>query len=263
MGRIKAFLQGFTTPMLRQGAMRDNFTDDAKQALTMARSEAERLNHNFIETEHLLLGIVRSGKGTAVAVLAKIGIEFDRVRAEVEKFVGVGPDQKVVGDIPYTPRLKHLFGLAAKESKALGHKYIGTEHFLLAMFREGDGVAAQVLRRLNLDLKVIKECVLKEIDPNYPSTAMEDEAAKRQRVKVDVSKQYDVYCRDVDGEVVYRKAFFKGVKSLFGECDFRFSEFVEIEQVDGTVIFIDRHSIKRFCEHGVAPNVELIPRKKE
>jgi ATP-dependent Clp protease ATP-binding subunit ClpA len=239
-------------------------TDDAKQALAMARLEAERLNHNFVGTEHLLLGLIGSGKGTAVAVLAKIGVDLDAARVEVEKYVGVGPDQKVAGNIPYTPRLKKLLELAAMESKVLDHDHIGTEHFLLAMLRERNGVGAGVLKTLDLNFDVIKECVLKEIDPNYPSTAMEDESAKRRRVMIDLGKRYDVYCRDVEGEAVYRNVLFKGVRNLFKEQQFdAFAEFMEIEQADGTVIFIGRHSITRFCEHGVTPNVESIPGEKD
>jgi hypothetical protein len=267
MGLFKAFLQGFTTPMSRESASSlagsDNFTDDAKQALTMSRLEAERLNHNFIGTEHLLLGIIRLGKGTAVAVMAKIGIDLDRMRAEVENFVGAGPEQKISGDIPSTPRTKKVLALARKEARELNHNSIGTEHFLLAILREGDNVAARVLQKFDLDLKVIKECVLKEIDPSYPSTAMEDEVAKRKRVMVDINKRYDLYCRDVDGDSIYRNVRFKGVKNLFTEPQFTYADFVEIEQADGTAVFIGRHSIARFCEHGVTPDVELIPRKKE
>ena len=125
-----------------------NFTPRAQQVLALARKEADRFNHSFIGTEHLLLGLIRLGQGVAVNVLQKMGIELETVRMEVEKQVGTGPDQKMMGNIPYTPRVKKVLALAAKEAKALNHTYVGTEHILLGLLREGDGVAARVLKNL-------------------------------------------------------------------------------------------------------------------
>jgi ATP-dependent Clp protease ATP-binding subunit ClpC len=121
-----------------------NFTPRAQQVLALARKEADRFNHNFIGTEHLLLGLIKLGQGVAVNVLQKMGVDLENVRLEVEKHVGAGPDQKVMGSIPYTPRVKKVLSLAAKEAKALNHTYVGTEHILLGLLKEGDGVAAKV-----------------------------------------------------------------------------------------------------------------------
>jgi ATP-dependent Clp protease ATP-binding subunit ClpC len=114
-----------------------NFTPRAQQALVLGRREADRLNHNFVGTEHLLLGMIKLGQGCAVTVLQKLGLNLDGVRAEVEKLVGHGPDQKMVGNFPYTPRVKKVLALAAKEAKALNHTYVGTEHILLGLLQEG------------------------------------------------------------------------------------------------------------------------------
>jgi len=253
--------------MSREGANSvegsNSFTEHATQILAMALLEAARFNHNFVGTEHLLLGLVRLGKGTAVAVLAKMGLDLEALKREVERQLGVAPREKVTGNIHITPRVKKVMALAAKEASDMNHSSIGSEHILLGLMREGDGVAARVLKDFDLEIGVVRECILKELDPNYPSTAMKDDFEKRRRVMLDVSTRYDVYCRDLDGEAVYRNVLFKGVKNLFKEGDFGLAEFMEIEQVDGAVIFIGRHSIVRFCEHGVTPNVESIPRKKE
>lgn len=122
------------------------FSPHAQQVLALARNEADRFHHHFVGTEHLLLGIVALGAGTAVSVLTKMGLKLEAVRAEVEKQVGSGPDERVKGNIPYTPRVKKVLHLAAAEAKYLKHTYVGTEHILLGLLREGDGVAARVLR---------------------------------------------------------------------------------------------------------------------
>src|ERR1041384_7892882 len=131
----------------------NNFTPRAQQVLALARKEADRFNHNFVGTEHLLLGLIKLGQGVAVNVLQKIGLDLETVRMEVEKLVGTGPDQKMIGNIPYTPRVKKVLALAAKEAKALNHTYVGTEHILLGLLREGHGVAARVLKNLDVDIE--------------------------------------------------------------------------------------------------------------
>jgi ATP-dependent Clp protease ATP-binding subunit ClpC len=144
-----------------------NFTPRAQQVLALARKEADRFNHNFVGTEHLLLGMIKLGQGVAVNVLQKMGMELETVRMEVEKQVGTGPDQKVIGNIPYTPRVKKVLALAAREAKALNHTYVGTEHILLGLLREGDGVAARVLKNLDVDIEQTRQEILKELDPNF------------------------------------------------------------------------------------------------
>src|SRR5882762_1683467 len=147
----------------------NNFTPRAQQVLALARKEADRFNHNFVGTEHLLLGLIKLGQGVAVNVLQKLGLDLDTVRMEVEKQVGTGPDQKMIGNIPYTPRVKKVLALAAKEAKALNHTYVGTEHILLGLLREGDGVAARVLKNLDVDIEQTRQEILKELDPNFAS----------------------------------------------------------------------------------------------
>ena len=155
-----------------------NFTPRAQQVLALARKEADRLNHNFLGTEHLLLGLIKLGQGVAVNVLQSMGIDLDSVRIEVEKQVGAGPDQKMVGNIPYTPRVKKVIALAQKEAKNLNHTYVGTEHLLLGLLREGDGVAAKVLRALDVDIEEARQRVLKELDPNFAAQQGGEEEAQ-------------------------------------------------------------------------------------
>ena len=143
-----------------------NFTPRAQQALALARKEADRFNHNFVGTEHLLLGLIKLGQGVAVNVLEKIGLDLEIVRTEVEKLVGTGPDQKMGGNIPYTPRVKKVLALAAQEAKSLNHTYVGTEHLLLGLLQEGDGVAARVLKNLGVEPERARQEILKELDPN-------------------------------------------------------------------------------------------------
>jgi ATP-dependent Clp protease ATP-binding subunit ClpC len=153
----------------------NNFTPRAQQVLALARKEADRFNHNFVGTEHLLLGLIKLGQGVAVNVLQKMGLDLETVRMQVEKEVGTGPDQKLIGNIPYTPRVKKVLALAAKEARALNHTYVGTEHILLGLLREGDGVAARVLKSLDCDIELTRQEILKELDPNF--AAQEEQAA--------------------------------------------------------------------------------------
>ena len=160
----------------------NNFTPRAQQVLALARKEADRFNHNYVGTEHILLGLIKLGQGVAVNVLQKMGLDLETVRMEVEKQVGTGPDTKVTGNIPYTPRVKKVLALASKEAKALHHSYVGTEHILLGLLREGDGVAARVLKSLEVDIERARQEVLKELDPNFeeggePAGGMEESPA--------------------------------------------------------------------------------------
>src|ERR1700751_1458320 len=156
----------------------NNFTPRAQQVLQLARKEADRFNHNYVGTEHLLLGLIKLGQGVAVNVLQKMGLDLETVRMEVEKQVGSGPETKMVGNIPYTPRVKKVLALAGKEAKALNHSYVGTEHILLGLLREGEGVAARVLKSLEIDIERTRNEILKELDPNFtPPEGEADETA--------------------------------------------------------------------------------------
>src|SRR6201995_2590196 len=144
-----------------------NFTPRAQQVLALARKEADRFNHNCVGTEHLLLGLIKLGQGVAVNVLQKMGLDLETVRMEVEKQVGTGPDQKMIGNIQSTTSVTKVLALAAKEAKTLNHTYVGTEHILLGLLREGDGVAARVLKNLDVDIEQTRQEILKELDPNF------------------------------------------------------------------------------------------------
>ncbi len=152
----------------------NNFTPRAQQVLALARKEADRFNHSYVGTEHLLLGLIKLGQGVAVNVLERMGLELEAVRMEVEKEVGSGPPQKTSGNIPYTPRVKKVLALANKEAKALNHSYVGTEHLLLGLLREGEGVAARVLKRLDVDIQRTRNEILAEIDPNFSPDDQDD-----------------------------------------------------------------------------------------
>ncbi len=156
----------------------NNFTPRAQQVLALARKEADRFNHNYVGTEHLLLGLIKLGQGVAVNVLQKMGLDLETVRMEVEKQVGSGPETKMVGNIPYTPRVKKVLALAGKEAKALNHSYVGTEHILLGLLREGEGVAARVLKSLEVDIERTRNEILKELDPNFTPPESEAEGAE-------------------------------------------------------------------------------------
>src|SRR6187401_873940 len=152
----------------------NNFTPRPQQVLALARKEAERFNHNFVGTEHLLLGLIKLGQGVAVNVLQKMGLQLETVRMEVERQVGTGLDQKLMGNIPYTPRVRKVLALASKEATALNHTYVGTEHILLGLLREGEGVAAHVLKSLEVDIEKTRNEILKELDPNFTPSSEDD-----------------------------------------------------------------------------------------
>jgi len=174
-----------------------NFTPRAQQVLALARKEADRFNHNFLGTEHLLLGLIKLGQGVAVNVLQKMGLDLETVRMEVEKQVGTGPDQKMIGNIPYTPRVKKVLDLAKREARNLNHTYIGTEHILLGLLREGDGVAARILRSLDVDIEQTRQEILRELDPNFtgeessiPETAEKGHEKAKGEVKTPALKAF-------------------------------------------------------------------------
>ena len=138
----------------------DKFTDRARKVLTLAQDEAQRFNHNYIGTEHLLLGLVREGEGVAARVLENMNVELAKVRTAVEFIIGRG-DRPVVGEVGLTPRAKRVIELAIDEARRLGHNYIGTEHLLLGLVREGEGIAAGVLESLGVNLDKVRHEVIR------------------------------------------------------------------------------------------------------
>lgn len=144
--------------------MFDKFTNRAKLVIKLAKKEAQRMNHNYLGTEHVLLGLLKLGQGIAVNVLRNFNLDYDTVRTEVERLVGFGPEIQVYGDPALTAKVKKVFEYANEEATNLNHNYVGTEHLLLALLRQTDGVAAQVLENLNINLKDLRKEVLKELE---------------------------------------------------------------------------------------------------
>ena len=149
--------------------MFNRFTERARKVIILAKEEARRFNHDYIGTEHILLGLVREGEGVAAAVLQKMGVSLENIRLEIEKLVQPGPTTQIIGDIPFTPRAKKALELAAEEARSLGHNYIGTEHLLLGLIREGEGMASQVLLNLGLDLNTVRNEVMELLGSALPS----------------------------------------------------------------------------------------------
>lgn len=142
------------------------FTERAQKVLVLAQEEAKRFHHSFVGTEHILLGLVREGEGIAAKVLLSLGVELESVRAEIEKLIGKGDQRSVPQGVNYTPRAKKVIELAIEEGQSLGHNYVGTEHLLLGLIREGEGIAAQVLTNLGVDLARARKSVLALLGEN-------------------------------------------------------------------------------------------------
>src|SRR5205823_1345071 len=140
--------------------MFDRFTDRARKVMGLARQEAQRFNHDYIGTEHILLGLVQEGSGVAASVLKNLDIDLKKIRQEVEKLVSTGTTMVTMGQLPFTPRAKKVLELSLEEASNLGHTYIGTEHLLLGLIRESEGIAAQVLRNLKVKVEDVREEVL-------------------------------------------------------------------------------------------------------
>ncbi len=139
--------------------MFERFTDRARRVVVLAQDEARMLDHNYVGTEHILLGLLHEGEGVAAKALESLGISLDAVREQVEQIIGRGQQQAPSGHIPFTPRAKKVLELSLREALQLGHTYIGTEHILLGLIHEGEGVAAQVLIGLGVDLNRARQQV--------------------------------------------------------------------------------------------------------
>lgn len=253
-----------------------NFTVPAQETLALAQKEAHQLNHNFVGAEHLLLGLLAQEQSIAFNVLRKAGLDGEKLRKEVKDYVGTGPGQRLTGYTPYTPRVKKVLALAAKEARTLNHTYVGTEHILLGLLREADNVAARILQNHDLNLEQTRREVLKELDPNSsgseslaastsdpqtipvaaPDTPATANVPEREPIEaIDLSKRYDVYCSERFEElVVYRGVLFKGVRKLFREDNDRLTDFIELELADGQTVFVAKYSVVKFCNAGGTPN---------
>ena len=163
--------------------MYERFTDRARKVMQLANQEAQRFNHEYIGTEHILLGLVKEGSGVAANVLKNLDIDLRKIRLEVEKIVQPGPggDQVVMGKLPHTPRAKKVIEYSIEEARNLNHNYVGTEHLLLGLLREQEGVAAQVLMNLGLKLEDVREEVLNLLGHNMPNESEAGGGGERRR----------------------------------------------------------------------------------
>ncbi len=156
--------------------MFERFTDRARKVMALANQEAQRFNHEYIGTEHILLGLVKEGSGVGANVLKNLDVDIKKLRLEIEKLVKSGPDMVTMGKLPHTPRAKKVIEYAIEEARSLNHNYIGTEHLLLGLLRESEGIAAQVLMNLGLKLEGVRQEVLNllgaGVDNNIPSLGM-------------------------------------------------------------------------------------------
>jgi ATP-dependent Clp protease ATP-binding subunit ClpC len=160
--------------------MFERFTDRARRVVVLAQEEARMLSHNYIGTEHILLGLIHEGEGVAAKALESLGISLEAVRQQVEEIIGQG-QQAPSGHIPFTPRAKKVLELSLREALQLGHNYIGTEHILLGLIREGEGVAAQVLVKLGADLNRVRQQVIQLLHGRQGNEAEGALGAPRQR----------------------------------------------------------------------------------
>jgi len=162
LGMLKGFLMGTRGSELPPLVA---FTADAQQSLQIARAEAPRLNHDFIGTEHVLLGLLDSQSGIVANVMRRLGIECAVVRAEIEKVIGPGfPAKRVAADIPYTPRARRALALAVKEAEKLQQRQVNAEHIFLGLIKENEGVAGVVLRNLGVDVNRARDEIVKEMN---------------------------------------------------------------------------------------------------
>ena len=160
--------------------MFDRFTDRAKKVMNLARQEAQRFNHEYLGTEHILLGLVQEGSGVAANVLKNMSIDLAKIRAEVEKIVKTGPSMVTMGQLPFTPRAKKVLELSMEEASNLGHNYIGTEHLLLGLIKENEGIAAQVLMNLGVKLEDVRDEVLEVLGADSQEGEEEEESNESQ-----------------------------------------------------------------------------------
>ena len=161
--------------------MFNRFTERARKVIILAKEEARRFNHDYIGTEHILLGLIREGEGVAAAVLQKLEVSLENIRLEIEKLVQPGPTTQIIGDIPFTPRAKKALELAAEEARSLGHNYIGTEHLLLGLIREGEGIASQVLLNLGMDLNSVRNEVMSLLGSALPGMSPQGAQASKSK----------------------------------------------------------------------------------
>src|SRR5512144_3151690 len=182
--------------------MFERFTDRARKVMALANQEAQRFNHEYIGTEHILLGLVKEGSGVGATVLKNLEVDIKKLRLEVEKLVKSGPDMVTMGKLPRTPRAKKVIEYAIEEARSLNHNYVGTEHILLGLLRESEGIAAQVLMNLGLKLEDVRQEVLNllgagvEDAPNDLGLKLDPRAAAAGRKLKSKTPALDSFGRD-------------------------------------------------------------------
>ena len=187
--------------------MFERFTDRARRVVVLAQEEARMLNHNYIGTEHILLGLIHEGEGVAAKALESLNISLEAVRQQVEEIIGQG-QAAPTGHIPFTPRAKKVLELSLREALQLGHNYIGTEHILLGLIREGEGVAAQVLQKLGADLNRVRQTVIQLLS-GYTAGKGEQTLSESEEAGRDPTPRGGPRCpscgRRLEGELRYRE----------------------------------------------------------
>src|SRR5216110_1789092 len=179
-----------------------NFTDRVRKVLQMAREEAARLHHEYVGTEHILLGLIREGEGVAAAVLTNLNVDLEEIQQKIEETVKKGKAAAAAGpDLPYTSRAKKVLELAMSEARELNHSYVGTEHLLLGLLREEKGIAAQVLNSLGVSLEEARAETLKllgsDVNPSQPSGTGGGAAPAPKGEKKSKTPALDHFCRDL------------------------------------------------------------------
>ena len=177
--------------------MYERFTDRARKVMQLANQEAQRFNHEYIGTEHVLLGLVKEGSGVAANVLKNLDVDLRKIRLEVEKIVQSGPDMVTMGKLPQTPRAKKVIEYALEEAKNLNHNYVGTEHLLLGLLREQEGVAAQVLMNLGLKLEDVREEVLNLLGQGLEGAETSERASGSSKSGKSKTPALDSFGRDL------------------------------------------------------------------
>ena len=235
-------------------------TPRAERLLQLANSHANRLNHDLLGTEHLLLGLADLGEGRAISILDQMGIDLVEIRTQLENRIEPGPAQgKRTGKAPLTPRVEQVLALAAKEAQTFHRDYAGTEDILLGIVSEGEGIAARLLHASGVEASGVRQSIRERslgsaemdgpADSDWPRTARTSRTAL-----VDAGKIYDVYCQEKGEElIVYSGVRFKGIRTLFPSDELAglSAEFVELEKADGKTIFISSSSIVKFHEPGM------------
>jgi ATP-dependent Clp protease ATP-binding subunit ClpA len=212
----------------------ERFTDRARRVVVLAQEEARLLNHGYLGTEHLVLGLISEGTGRSRQVLIELGADLDSFRSEVEEIVGKGTGI-VRGHIPFTPRAKKVMEFALRESLQLGHNYIGTEHLLLGLIREGEGVGSQVLMKRGLELSVVREAVITALNGRQPQAKLKPVPEDRGRLFVLVREL------QVRGEVAtkYEHSLNDVVKAIYQPS-------IHLEFKDGTEVYYNERYIEQW-----------------